>query len=249
MTRAADKILIFESNPENCRVLRVLLQHAGYRIMEATTAERAEIEARSRRPDLLIGDLELSDGDGLSVIRRVRTWSIVPIIVLTSHDLEERKIAAFDAGADDYITRPFSAPELLARVRAGLRRRAQDGNQLPPILAAGLLQIDLVHREVRGPQGELHLTPLERRLLECLARRPGRVVPQRQILREAWGPNRERDPRSLRVCIKNLREKLEPEPHAPRYLITVFGLGYRLDTDASTPLIRDSGEQRSDTTE
>jgi two-component system KDP operon response regulator KdpE len=212
-------------------VLRVLLQHAGYRRIEATTSERAEIEARSHRPDLLIGDLELPDGDGLTVIRRVRTWSIVPIIVLTVHDLEEQKIAALDAGADDYITKPYSAPELLARVRAGLRRRAQGGDQKHAILAAGRVQIDLVHRQVRGPQGELHLTPLQRRLLECLARRPGTVVPRRQILREAWGPDREHDLGSLRVYIKSLREKLEPDPRAPRYLITVRELGYKLRTD------------------
>jgi two-component system KDP operon response regulator KdpE len=250
MTRAVDQILIIEGDPANRQVLRVLLQQEGYRIIEATTSERAEIEARSHRPDLLIGDLELPDGDGLTVIRRVRSWSIVPIIVLTAHDLEEQKIAAFDAGADDYITKPFSAPELLARVRAGLRRRAQGGDQKPAILAAGPVRIDLVHREVRGPQGELYLTPLQRRLLECLARRPDTVVPQRQILREAWGPNREHDLRSLRVYIKSLREKLESDPHTPRYVITVRGLGYKLRTDKVGQLLGASdecaAERRSD---
>jgi two-component system KDP operon response regulator KdpE len=165
MTRAVDQILIIEGDPANRQVLRGLLQHAGYRIIEATTSERADIEVRSHRPDLLIGDLELPDGDGLTVIRRVRTWSFVPIIVLTAHDLEDQKIAAYDAGADDYIIKPFSAPELLARVRAGLRRRAQGSGHQPAILAAGPVQIDLVHREFRGPQGELHLTPLQRRQL------------------------------------------------------------------------------------
>ena len=231
MTRAADQILIIEGDRANHQVLGELLQHAGYRIIEATTSARAEIEARSHRPDLLIGDLELPDGNGLTLIRRVRAWSMVPIIVLAAHDLEEHKIAALDAGADDYITKPFSARELLARVRAGLRRRVQAGDQQPAILAIGPVQIDLVHRQVRGPHGELHLTPLQRRLLECLARRPGTVVPPRQILREAWGPNREHDLKSLRVYIKSLREKLEPDPRTPRYLITVRGLGYTLRTD------------------
>ena len=230
MTRAADQILIIEDDPTRA-ALRVLLQQEGYRTIEATTAGRAEIEARSHRPDLLIGDLALPDGDGLTVIRRVRTWSIMPIIVLTACHVEQQKIAALDAGADDYITKPFSTRDLLARVRAGLRRRLQSGSHKAAILAVGPVQLDLVHRRVLGPQGDLHLTPLQRRLLECLARQSGTVVPQRQILREVWGPYRELDVLSLRVCIKSLREKLEPDPHIPRYLITVKGLGYKLCAD------------------
>jgi two-component system KDP operon response regulator KdpE len=198
---------------------------------------RAEIEARSHKPDLLLIDLGLPDGDGLTVIRRVRSWSPVPIIVLSARTMEEQKIAALDAGADDYITKPFSAPELLARVRAALRRNVRGTGQTAA-LKLGDVQVDLERREVHGPQGELHLTPLEFRVLECLARHAGMIVMQGQLIREVWGPERLGDTRSLRVCVKNLRNKLEPDPRRPKYLVTEAGLGYRLRTDESP---QDSG--------
>ena len=230
MIRAAHQLLIVEDDPAIRSVLRVLLERAGYRLIEAETAARAEIEARSHKPDLLLVDLGLPDTDGLAVIRRVRSWSAVPIIVLSARTMEEQKIAALDAGADDYITKPFSAPELLARVRAGLRRRLQ-GGQHALILRLGPLQIDLARRRAAGPGGDVHLTPLEYRVLECLARQNGMVARQRQILRDVWGPDRQEDARGLRVCIKYLRDKIEPDPGRPRYLITETGLGYRLCTD------------------
>jgi two-component system KDP operon response regulator KdpE len=234
MTRAAHQLLIVEDDPAIRDVLRVLLEREGYRLIDVATAVRAEIEARGHKPDLLIVDLGLPDGDGLDVIRRVRAWSAIPILVLSARTMVDEKIAALDAGADDYITKPFSAAELLARVRAGLRRRSQGGQQAP-ILRLGLLQVDLARRQIRGPLGEVHLTPLEYRVLECLAQQAGMVVRQRQLLREVWGPDRETDARGLRVCITNLRTKLEPDPRRPRYLMTVTGLGYRLCPDDATP--------------
>lgn len=230
MTRAVFRVLVIENDPTVRSALRALLKGQGYSLVEAATAARAVIEARSCRPDLLLVDLDLPDADGIVVIRRVRAWSTVPILALSSGNGEEQKVAALDAGADDYIATPFSGPELLARVRAGLRRRSQGGQQ-PPALKLGRLRVDLARRHVRGPQGEIHLTPLQYRVLDCLAQQVGRVVGRRELLGEAWGPNRKEDTNSLRVCISNLRTKIEPNPRKPCYLITVNGLGYRLCTD------------------
>ena len=230
MTQAMHQVLVIEDEPAIRGVLRALLQAQGYRCIEADTALRAEIEARSHKPDLLLVDLGLPDGDGLTVIRRVRAWSPVPIVVLSARTMEEQKIAALDAGADDYVTKPFSAPELLARLRAALRRELR-GAAPGARLRFGPVRVDLARRASGGPDGELHLTPLEYRVLACLARHLGSIVMQRQLIREVWGPEREDDSRSLRVCIKNLRTKLEPDPRQPRYLITETGLGYRLRAD------------------
>jgi two-component system KDP operon response regulator KdpE len=224
------QVLIIEDEPAIRTVVRVLLEAQGYRVIEADSAARAEIEARSHKPDLLLIDLGLPDEDGLKVIRRVRAWSQVPIVVLSARTMEEQKIAALDAGADDYVTKPFSAPELLARLRAALRRDVR-GAAPAAVLRFATLRVDLARREAQGAQGELHLTPLEYRVLACLARHLGAIVMQRQLIREVWGPERQDDSRSLRVCIKNLRAKLEPDPRQPRYLVTETGLGYRLRAD------------------
>lgn len=229
MTQAMHQVLVIEDDPAIRGVLRALLQSEEFRVVEADTAARGSIEAVSHKPDLLLVDLGLPDGDGIDVIRKVRSWSPVPIIVLSARNMEAQKIAALDAGADDYVTKPFSAPELMARVRAALRRNVRAATQ-SPTLVLGRVSIDLHRRETTGPDGAVHLTPLEYRVLECLGRQAGMIVMQTQLLREVWGPGHE-DARSLRVCVKNLRDKLEPDPQRPKYLVTEVGLGYRLRTE------------------
>lgn len=227
MTRAMHLILVIDDDPGIRTVLRALLEPCAYRVVEADSAQRGCIEARSHKPDLLLVDLGLPDSDGTAVIRDVRRWSAVPILVLTARTREEEKITALDAGADDYVTKPFSTPELLARVRAALRRRLA-GSDSAPRLEFGKASVDLGRREARNADGELHLTPLEYRLLDELASHAGLVVRTPQLLREVWGPGRIGDSGSLRVCMRNLRQKLEPDPRRPRYLVTEVGLGYRL---------------------
>jgi two-component system KDP operon response regulator KdpE len=221
------QILVVEDDDGIRNVLRVLLEAENYRVVEATTASRAEIEARSHKPDLLLVDLGLPDGDGIGVIERVRAWSPVPIVVLSARTREAEKIAALDVGADDYVTKPFSAPELLARVRAALRRNVRGTDRLAT-LRIGHIDLDLEHRRATDGTGDVHLTPLEFRVLECLVRHGGKIVRSEQLLREAWGPDKSGDTRTLRVCMKNLRDKLEPDPRRPRFIVTETGLGYRL---------------------
>jgi two-component system, OmpR family, KDP operon response regulator KdpE len=227
VTQAMHRILVIEDDAGIRNVLRVLLEAEQYRVIEAETAARADIEARSHRPDLLLVDLGLPDGDGLKVIKGVRTWSPVPIIVLSARTMEAQKVAALDAGADDYVTKPFSAMELVARVRAALRRTARTAEQ-QHVLQLGGMMIDLARREARAASGEIHLTPLEYRVLDCLARQAGMIVTANQLIKEVWGPERLGDTRSLRVCLKNLRQKVEPNPSRPQFIVTETGLGYRL---------------------
>jgi len=227
MTQAQFRVLVVEDEPNIRGILRTLLQTANYRVIEAETVARAEIEARSHKPDLLIVDLGLPDADGGQLIRKVRQWSPVPILVLSARSLEEQKIAALDAGADDYVTKPFSAPELLARVRAALRRNARGAEQTS-VLKLGDVTVDLGQRTAMTSAGEVRFTPMEYRVLESLARQAGMIVTQNQLIREVWGPNREADTRSLRVFVKNIRHKIEPDPSRPRYLMTEAGIGYRL---------------------
>lgn len=227
MTQAMHRILVIEDDPAIREVVRVLLEAEQYRVIEAATGARALTDARSFRPDLLLVDLGLPDGDGIKVIRSVREWSPVPIVVLSARAMEAQKVAALDAGADDYVTKPFSAPELLARVRAALRRNARTAEQTPA-LQFGEVKVDLARREARSPDAEIHLTPLEYRVLESLARHAGMIVTAQQLIREVWGPDRADDTRNLRVCLKNLRHKLEPDPTRPQHIVTEPGLGYRL---------------------
>jgi len=232
VTQAMHQILVVEDDAAIREVLRVLLTAEHYRVVEADTARRADVEARSHKPDLLLVDLGLPDVDGIQVVKGVRAWSPVPIIVLSARTQEAQKIAALDAGADDYVTKPFSAAELVARVRAALRRNVR-GTEQVATLRVGHADIDLTRRVASGPDGELRLTPLEYRVLECLVRHAGMIVRPQQLLREAWGPDKDGDTRTLRVCIQHLRAKLEPDPQRPKYLVTETGLGYRLKLAAS----------------
>ena len=227
MTQAMFQILIVEDDAGIRGVLRMLFESQHYRVVEAESAARGAIAARNHRPDLAIVDLGLPDRDGLAVIREIRSFSPVPILVLSARTMEADKIAALDAGADDYVAKPFSTPELLARVRAALRRNARGGEQLP-LLRFGPIAVDLTRRTAQGPDGPVHLTPLEFRVIDCLARNAGMIVTQAQLIREAWGPERQGDSRGLRSYIRMLRQKLEPDPRQPRYLITEAGVGYRL---------------------
>jgi len=229
LTQSMHVVVVVEDEPGIRDVLRVLLVAARYRVVEAENAARGEVEARAHKPDLLLVDLGLPDRDGVELIRRVREFSPVPIIVLSARTTEEQKIAALDAGADDYVTKPFASAELLARVRAALRRGAT-GEARSAHVVLGELTVDLGRREVLGAP-DVHLTPLEFRVLESLARHPGAIVKQDALIREVWGPGQVGDSRSLRVCIRNLRTKLEPDPARPRYLVTEAGLGYRLRVD------------------
>jgi two-component system KDP operon response regulator KdpE len=228
------RILVVEDDPGIRAVLRALLVSEKLRLIEAETAERAIIEARAGKPDLIIVDLGLPRADGHAVIRQVREFSAVPIIVLSARTLDAEKIAALDEGADDYVTKPFSAPELLARVRAVLRRAAR-GEAPTPTMQVGRLVIDLARRESVGADGPVNLTPLEYRLLECLGARSGLVVTHAAIMRQVWGPHAVDNNQSLRACVKALRQKIEPDPTHPRYLVTEIGIGYRLRRDEREP--------------
>ena len=190
-------VLVIEDDAGIRSVLRTLLEAHHYRVVEAENAKRGVFEAKNRRPDLVIVDLGLPDQDGQTVIRDIRTFSPVPIVVLSARTMEQDKVEALDGGADDYVSKPFSAPELLARVRAAFRRTARIGTQLPT-LRFGPVTVDLTTRTAVGEHRSLHLTPLEFRLLECLARNAGMIVTQRQLIREVWGPDKLGDTRGLR---------------------------------------------------
>jgi two-component system KDP operon response regulator KdpE len=207
-----------------------LFETNGFRIVAADTCELGIRQARTHRPDVCIVDLGLPDGDGIGFIRKVREWSPVGIIVLTARVAELQRLAEFESGADDYVIKPFSSPELLARVRA-IMRRIMRNDQPQAVLRLGAAVIDLGNRITRGPTGaEVHLTPLEHRIVECLARHADSVVTHEEVLKEVWGPH-QADVRSLRVYVASLRNKLETNPARPKYLITEPGVGYRLVTD------------------
>ena len=219
-------ILILEDDPQIRRFLRATLAAEGYYYHEAITAEEGISQANARRPDLILLDLGLPDRDGLEVIGKVRESSQVPIVVLSARGQEDDKIAALDLGADDYVAKPFGVGELLARIRAALRRSvvAMD----VPILRFGHIEIDLDKRIVKASGEEVHLTPNEYKLLQVLIRHPGKVLTQRQLLNEVWGTNHLDQAQYLRVYIAQLRRKLEADPARPRHLQTEPGVGYRL---------------------
>lgn len=219
-------ILVVEDEPDIRRFLRSSLSAEGYRVVESPTGRRAELDAGMHKPDLAIVDLGLPDFDGIEVIRRIREWSPMPIIVLSARIQEHSKVQALDTGADDYITKPFGVGELLARVRVALRHAAQPSSGKE--LLFGETKINLEKRRARNGEREVHLTAIEFRLLTCLAKHLDMVVTHRQLLQEVWGPTHVEDTHYLRVYMKQLREKLEPDPVRPRYLLTETGVGYRL---------------------
>ena len=219
-------MLVVEDEPQVRRFLRASLTSHGYRMVEAATMREAEQLATSHNPDLFLLDLGLPDGDGLDLTRALREWTRAPIIVLSARGREEDKVNALDAGADDYLTKPFGVNELLARLRVALRR-AQAAPQEMPLIDIGPLRVDLARREVTMEGREVRLTPTEFKLLALLARNAGKVLTHRQILREVWGPNATQS-HYVRVQMAELRKKLEADPARPRLLVTEVGVGYRL---------------------
>ena len=219
-------ILLVEDEPQIRQFLRSSLGAEGYRVVESPNGRRGTLDAGMHKPDLAIVDLGLPDFDGVEVIRRIREWSPMPILVLSARIQERSKIEALDAGADDYVTKPFGVGELLARVRAALRHGSRSSSGME--LNLGQVSIDLEKRLASKDGAEVHLTPIEFRLLACLAKHIGMVVTHRQLLTEVWGPTHAADTHYLRVYMKQLREKLEADPVQPRHLLTETGVGYRL---------------------
>ena len=226
MSEPRPRVLVVEDEPEIRRFVRVALEREGFEAHEADSVERGAIEAGTRRPDLVVLDLGLPDGDGVDLIRRLRTWSDMPIVVLSARTDEPDKVEALDAGADDYLVKPFGAAELLARVRAQLRRRAL-GAGGDAVLEFGDVRVDRAHRTVERAGAPLHLTPIEYRLLTHLAAHPHSVLTHRQLLQAVWGPGHAEDSHYLRVYMATLRKKIESDPARPAHLVTETGIGYR----------------------
>jgi two-component system KDP operon response regulator KdpE len=225
-------VLVIEDDPQILRFLRATLGSRGYRLFEATTGEAGLVEAATRQPDIVILDLGLPDVDGLDVIRRLREWTALPIIVLSARGQERDKIAALDAGADDYVSKPFGVGELLARMRAALRHATRNPDDVgESTFSIGDLHVDLPKRQVTVAGSQVHLTPIEYRLLTTLIRHAGKVLTHRQLLIEVWGPPYADQAHYLRVYMAQLRRKLEVDPARPRYLLTEPGVGYRLAED------------------
>jgi two-component system, OmpR family, KDP operon response regulator KdpE len=225
-------VLVVEDEASMLRFLRPALEGHGYRVMEATTASEAMLQARSGNPDCVLLDLGLPDGDGIEVARSLRAWSAIPIIVISAREQEDDKVAALDAGADDYLTKPFGTKELLARLRVAHRHAARfKSDTFDPIFESGGLTVDLGRRQVYREGVEVRLTPLEYKLLATLVRNAGRAVTYRQLLTEVWGPNAESQTQYLRVFMAQLRHKIEADPARPELLMTETGVGYRLRAD------------------
>ncbi|OLC12971.1 MAG: DNA-binding response regulator [Candidatus Rokubacteria bacterium 13_1_40CM_69_27] len=225
-------VVLIEDEPQIRRFLRVTLTGQGYRLFEATTGADGLVEVGSRQPDVVIVDLGLPDIDGIDVIRRLREWTAVPIIVLSARGQERDKVTALDAGADDYVSKPFGASELVARIRVALRHTAGASHEADDAaFKVGELRMDLLRRQVFVGDREVRLTPIEYKLLTTLVRHAGKVVTHQQLLREVWGPTHTDQAHYVRVYMAHLRHKLEAEPARPRYLLTEPGVGYRLAAD------------------
>lgn len=223
----APQVLVVEDDSEIRRFIRAALESDGYRVFESETVARGVIDAGTRKPDVAILDLGLPDGDGIDFIRNVRTFSALPILVLSARTEETAKVAALDAGADDYLTKPFGVAELTARLRAMLRRGARTSENESPLVEFGNVTVDLANRSVRRAGTAVHLTPVEFRLLAQLVAHPGKVLTHRLLLREVWGPSHVEHSHYLRIYMAHLRRKLEADPARPRHLLTETGVGYR----------------------
>jgi two-component system KDP operon response regulator KdpE len=228
MIASPPTLLIIEDEDPIRKFLRVTLTAHGYRLVESTTGKDGLLQAATVRPDLIFLDLGLPDMDGLDVTRQIREWSQIPIIILSARGKEQDKVVALDAGADDYLTKPFGVGELLARLRVALRHHSGAGSSPDPVFTSGTLRVDLTRREVFVSGKAVHLTPTEYRLLTTLVKNVGRVLTHRQLLNEVWGPNSSQEAHYLRVYMNQLRQKLEADPAQPRHLITEPGVGYRL---------------------
>jgi len=227
MTAHGPNVVVVEDEPQIRRFVRGALESEGCQVFEAETMKKGLVEAGTRKPDLVVLDLGLPDGDGVDFIRDLRGWSGVPIVVLSARSDEQDKIEALDAGADDYLTKPFGVGELLARVRASLRRASRRGEEGDTVIAFSDVSVDLVNRVVKRAGLAVHLTPIEYRLLTFLTAQPGKVLTHRQLLREVWGPSHVDSSHYLRIYMGHLRHKLEVDPTQPRHFITETGVGYR----------------------
>jgi two-component system KDP operon response regulator KdpE len=227
VTESTPVVVMVEDEKQIRRFVRTALESEGIRMFDAETGHQGLTEAATRKPDLVILDLGLPDLDGVDFIRELRTWSALPVIVLSARTDEVDKIEALDAGADDYLTKPFGVGELLARVRAALRRRAT-GAKGESVVTFGAVRVDLPNRSVVRAGAQIHLTPIEFRLLSVLASNAGKVITHRQLLRDVWGPSHVEHSHYLRIYMAQLRDKLEDDPARPRYLLTETGVGYRL---------------------
>lgn len=232
MSQDKGLILLIEDEPQMQRFLRIVLQGQGFRFIEAQTGQEGLVQAATRSPDIILLDLGLPDIDGLEVTRRLREWSDIPIIVLSAREQEQDKIKALDAGADDYLTKPFGAGELLARIRVAVRHKVmRQAGQGEPVFILDNLRVDMSQRQVFLNEQEVHLTPIEYKLLTVLIQNAGKVVTHSQLLKEVWGPSYSKETQYLRVYMTQLRHKLESDPARPRFLINEPGIGYRLKID------------------
>jgi len=239
MSEPGRSAVVVEDEPQIRRFVRAALEGEGWDVYEAGTSAQGLVEAGTRRPDLIVLDLGLPDGDGVELLKDLRGWSGVPVIVLSARSGEDDKIAALDAGADDYLTKPFGVGELLARVRVAMRRRsAASPGTGDPCVRIGRTEVDLAARRVHRDGAPVHLTPIEYRLLTVLIANAGRVLTHRSLLREVWGPSHADSTHYLRVYMGNLRRKLEDDPARPRHLITETAVGYRLLLEAAEDTAR-----------
>jgi len=228
----AATLIVIEDEAQIRRFLRTTLTSEGYQVIEAETGRQGLIEAATRKPELIILDLGLPDMDGVEVIKALRAWSSVPIIILSARSQESDKVSALDAGADDYLVKPFGAGELLARIRVALRHvsTAANGDE-EGVFSVDQLKVDMMHRKITVSGAEIHLTPIEYRLLTVLIKHAGKVLTHRLLLNEVWGPNYVERAHYLRIYMGTLRHKLEQDPARPRFLLTEVGVGYRLAVD------------------